>query len=97
MPIESLHTLHFFHILLCRVIMLNCFKLLFFHINLHPTRHNDKAKLDLSQLCKFIQKEKLKRNDIAQVFIPLTQAVWVIVMLEGELSGQSERSEPGFH
>ncbi len=36
-------------------------------------------KPDLSQLCKFIKKETLK-NDIAQVFIPLTQnlvkALW---------------------
>ncbi len=39
-----------------------------------------KQKLDLSQLYKFIKKETLKKNDIAQVFIPLTQnlvkALW---------------------
>ncbi len=34
-----------------------------------------KQKPDLSQLCKFIKKETLKKNDIAQVFIPLTQNV----------------------
>ncbi len=48
--------LHFFHILLCCCLMLNCFKLLFFpHINLHSIHHTDKAKTEFSQLRKCIK------------------------------------------
>ncbi len=46
--------------LLCCVIMLNCFKWLFPHINLHSTHHNDKAKPDLAQLSNFIKKKHWK-------------------------------------
>ncbi len=36
--------LQFFHILLCYCLMLNCFKLLFSHINLQSIHRNDKVK-----------------------------------------------------
>ncbi len=38
--------------------MLNCFKLLFSHINIHSIHHTDKAKTELSQLLKFINNKK---------------------------------------
>ncbi len=57
---KSLHTSSFFHILLCCSLMLNCFELIFLHINLHSIHHNDRAKTEFSQLCKLIQNKKLK-------------------------------------
>ncbi len=50
---------HFFHVLCC-CLMLNCFKLLFFHISLHSIHHNGKAKKLFYNLCKFITNKKLK-------------------------------------
>ncbi len=45
--------------------MLNCFELLFFHINLHSVHHNDKAKTELSQLRKLI---KSKKTEISTLY-----------------------------
>ncbi len=71
-PIESLHTPSF----------LRYVKLLYFfpHINLHPTYHNDKAKQKklIYHNFNFIAnslKRKHWKNDIAQVFIPLSQNI----------------------
>ncbi len=52
--------LHFFHVLLCCCLMLSCFKLVFFHINLHSIHHIGKAKTESSQLRKLIINKKLK-------------------------------------
>ncbi len=49
-PVKIFIPLHFFHVLLFCSLMLNCFELLFFHINLHSTHYNNKAKTELSQL-----------------------------------------------
>ncbi len=71
-PIESLHTPSF----------LRYVKLLYFfpHINLHPTYHNDKAKKKKLIYHNFnfianLLKSKHWKNDIAQVFIPLSQNI----------------------
>ncbi len=53
--------------------MLNCFELLFFHINLHSVHHNDKAKTELSQLRKLIKSKKTEIVHCISLHIPLTQ------------------------
>ncbi len=61
---------HFFHVLLCCSLMLNCFKLLFFHINLHSIHHNDKAKTELPQLRKLIKNKKTEISTLHKSSYP---------------------------
>ncbi len=56
--------LHFFHVLLC-CCLVNCFKLVFFYISLHSIHHIDKAKTELSQLCKLITNKKTEVHCIS--------------------------------
>ncbi len=62
-PCESIHTPSFFSCL-----MLNCFKWLF--PPHQSTHHNDKAKTELSQLCKFIKNKKTEISTLHKYSYP---------------------------